>query len=151
MMGLPGSGKSTYAHRLMEAMEGRITGADLFRPFGPYDSRDNPKAWRRTWEQLREWMGEGVTPLAVDGTMLTVAYRMPALVEAKMFGYQTHGIWLDTPLHVTIERQEGRGANVTVPAATIRRMLTLWEEPKFSEGFDTLERIPFRGGEDAVY
>jgi adenylate kinase family enzyme len=148
VMGLPGSGKSTRAERLVgegfERLNRDEAGGSLKQIAGQLDRR----------------LAEGARRLVLDNTYTTRAARAQVLEVAARHGARVRGVWLDTPLAEAqvnlvwrmleahgrlLEPHElgRRNDPTTLSPLAQHRMRRDLEEPRDDEGFDVLERVAF--------
>lgn len=144
LIGLPGSGKSTLARKLLvECPDSHLISTDSIRAqlFG---SEEVQGSWLWVWHQVQEQMRQAVavSPLAIyDATHVVRRYRQEAIALAREVGFTSLiGVWLDTPLVLCLERNQGRKRQV--PEEVILQMHTslLSAPPTQEEGFDYLMR-----------
>lgn len=152
MIGLPGSGKSTWADRLMAERPGyRLIATDDIRAqlYGNAAIQGEWMAiWRTVLQQLHESyraISEGTASGVVyDATNVRRRHRREFIQAAQGVGYQPLiGVWIDTPLMVCLERNLARSRQV--PSAVIEKMhrqLTA-APPTVAEGIDDLKQVQF--------
>lgn len=152
LIGLPGSGKSSFAHCLQARPGWRLISTDAIRShlFGD-EAIQGPwlKVWSEVGREFREAarsIQQGEARAAVyDATNVVRKSRREAIALARESGF-THltGIWLNEPLEVCLQRNQQRDRQV--PEAVIERMnRRLWgAPPSIQEGFDCL--IEMRSG-----
>jgi predicted kinase len=142
LIGLPGSGKTTLAHKLLAEYSGsHLICTDSIRAqlFG---SQEVQGSWLLVWRQVHEQMRQAVALSAMaiyDATNAVRRYRKDAIALARTTGF-THiiGVCLDTPLTLCLERNQKRDR--TVPEEVILQMHAslLNAPPTQQEGFDYL-------------
>lgn len=152
LIGLPGSGKSSFAQRLQTRPGWRLISTDDIRSrlFGDAAIQGS---WLKVWTEVgREFcevvrsIQQGEAREAIyDATNVVRKSRREAIALARESGF-THltGIWLNEPLEVCLQRNQQRDRQV--PDAVIERMnRRLWgAPPSIHEGFDCL--IEMRSG-----
>lgn len=114
MAGIPGSGKTTLAQRLID--KGFVClNADLIREelWGDAsDQRDKEKVFEVFFERLEEGLKRG-WDIVIDNTNINGKHREPIIERARKAGYTDIQIWIiDTPLEVCLERNRLRERNV---------------------------------------
>ncbi len=149
LIGLPGSGKSTFAECLQARPGWRLISTDVIRShlFGDEAVQGSwLKVWREVGREFREAVRsiqQGDANKAIyDATNVVRKSRREAIALARESGF-THltGIWLNEPLEVCLQRNQQRDRQV--PDAVIERMnRRLWgAPPTIAEGFDCLIEI----------
>jgi predicted kinase len=132
LVGLPGSGKSTYA-----ASQGwRVLSSDGLRELLLDDVTDQSAniAVFRTLRSLlvtRLKLRRPVT--CIDATNLTRKERRPYVVLAGMYGADAEAVFLDVAAGVCRERNRARQRNV--PEEIMDRMAAKLQPPVEAEGF----------------
>lgn len=114
LVGVPGSGKTTLAQRLIE--KGYISlNADKIREelFGdPTVQSDNDAVFSIFFGRLEDELAKG-SDVVIDNTNTNPKHRGPILQRAIQAGYNDIQIWvLDTPLDICLERNRARGREV---------------------------------------
>lgn len=138
LVGLPGSGKSTYLKRM--GVEG--LSSDTIRKWLSDDETDQT-IHDRVFETLRYLLRQRLSlgrPLTyIDATNLTVAERAPYLGIGRSYGCQVEALFFDIPLDLCRERNARR--HRVVPEEAIGKMAARLVPPTLEEGFDRIERI----------
>lgn len=130
LVGLQGSGKSSFARFVLGATHVRV-GLDLI----PHHRR--PRV--RLAEQIREALAAG-RPVVVDNTNPTPADRAPWLALAREHGATTAAIWFDADLAACLERNRGRDGRARVPDVALYATHARLVPPSRAEGFDRVDR-----------
>ena len=132
LVGLPGSGKSTYLERL------GITplSSDAVRHLLVDDASDQT-IHRRVFAVLRYLVRHRIAlgrPLTfVDATHLTPRERRPYLKMGQLYDCAVEALFFDVPLEVCKERNRGRSR--IVPEDVMERMAAKLVPPATDEGF----------------
>lgn len=165
MIGVPGSGKSTFARRLgtgawcisPDKIRKQLTGAKL-------DQSMNNVVFENMYHEIDHMMKRGDS-FVIDATNANQFYRKELLnflhedttgfiispedgqkIEYNTFErkrYQIIGWWMDVSFAQAILNNEERPENERVPASVIYNMTQALEKnpPSLDEGFDVLYRI----------
>ena len=145
LIGLPGSGKSTIAHRWQMREPGRyIISTDDIRQelFGNAATQGPwPAIWREVcnrWERAIAAIRRGEQQAVLfDATHANRRDRRRTIETAQQLGFTTiDGYWLDIPLETCVGRNRQRSRQV--PEFVIRRMnqQLQGQPPHVNEGFD---------------
>ena len=131
LVGLPGSGKSTYYREHFAATHVHVS-KDLMK-----NARDRDTKQRLLIEKALE---EG-KPVVVDNTNPTPAVREPLIAAARRSGARVVGYFFDVPVKVALERNRKREGNERVPDVAIFVTAKKLVPPKFEEGFDEIHVV----------
>ncbi|HEY9633938.1 MAG TPA: AAA family ATPase [Coleofasciculaceae cyanobacterium] len=144
LIGLPGSGKSSLASKLLaESPQGQLISTDDIRAqlFG---SQSIQGPWLLVWRQVQQQFQQAVahSSMAIyDATNAVRCHRKEAIALARASGF-THitGLWLDTPLQLCLERNRRRER--IVPEEVILKMHSCLRDapPTHQDGLDCLIR-----------
>ena len=138
LVGLPGSGKSTY----IEQAGGHGLSSDAIRKLLADDETDQTIHARvfQTLRYLLEQRLEIGRPLTyIDATNLTPDERRPYIEIARAHGCEIEAVFLDVPLEVCRERNAAR--NRVVPDQALAQMAARLTPPQTIEGFQRVEVI----------
>jgi predicted kinase len=146
LIGVPGSGKSTYAEELFQKSERGIAlvSSDQIRKslYGNENCQDNPKkvfaiAHQATIDQLNKGYD-----VIFDATNIYTKDRMDLILkvcfEVKK-PVRFVAVYFDTPISECIKRQDLRERKV--PTKVIEKMGRQIDKPTFQEGFDIIKTI----------
>jgi len=138
LVGLPGSGKSTYLERLGVAG----LSSDAIRQLLADDIGDQ-SIHRRVFATLRYLLRQrlaiGRPVTYVDATNLTPRERRPYLAIGAAFDCAVEALYFDAPLVVCQERNARRPR--VVPADALVKMQKRLVAPSRSEGFARVTRV----------
>jgi predicted kinase len=121
LVGLPGSGKTTYYMEHFAATHAHI-------------SRDVQQTPERELALFRECLMNGRS-LVVDDTNATRAARARYICEAKAAGFTVLAYFFDTPVRTAIGRNNHRKDKNPIPVPAILRAAKHLEPPTEHEGF----------------
>ena len=132
MVGLPGSGKSTYLERLgVTALS-----SDAIRQLLADDVTDqtiHKRVFATIRYLLRQRLAIGRAVTYVDATHLTPGERRPYVKIARQYGCDIEAVFFRVPLEICIARNHGRER--VVPEEAMRKMAAKLVPPKVAEGF----------------
>ena len=132
LVGLPGSGKSTYLQRL------GVTGlsSDAIRRWLADDEKDqslHDRVFETLRYLLRQRLSLGRAVTYIDATNLTPEERRPYIGIGKSYGCDTEAIYFDVPLEVCSARNRAR--HRVVPEEAMLKMAARLSPPALDEGF----------------
>jgi predicted kinase len=132
MVGLPGSGKSTY----LERMGVTPLSSDAVRQLLADDATDQTihgQVFNTIRYLVRQRLAIGRPVTYVDATHLTPGERRPYVKIALRYGCDVEAVFFDVPLDVCMERNRGRAR--VVPEEAMRKMAAKLVPPTPAEGF----------------
>src|SRR5713101_3525556 len=132
LVGLPGSGKSTYAERLGFTP----LSSDLIRQLLADDVTDQSihgRVFNCMRYLLRHRLAIGRRATYLDATHLIPAERQPYIRIAHWYGCAVEAVFLDVPLDICMERNRGRARVVQEEA--VRAGAAKRGPPPVGEGF----------------
>lgn len=132
LVGLPGSGKSTYLDQL------GVTGlsSDAIRLLLADDVTDQTihgQVFSTLRYLVRQRLAIGRPVTYVDATHLTPGERLPYVKIAQKYGCRIEALFFDVPLEVCLERNRDRARVVREEA--MRSMAAKLVPPSVDEGF----------------
>ena len=135
LVGLPGSGKSTFLERLgVTALS-----SDAIRLLLTGDAT-NQSIHRQVFAALRYLVKGrlklGMAVTYVDATHLTPWERRPYLKMGELYDCNVEALFFDVPLSVCLERNRGRAR--VVPEDVMERMAAKLVPPSLDEGFSAV-------------
>lgn len=153
MIGVPGSGKTTLAKKIVEKGWTYIN-ADSIRQelYGnEAEQGDKEQVFNLFFQRLEEMMEQGLDVI-IDNTNLNPRQRQPILERCAKFGYSDIQLWLlDIPLQTCLERNRLRDR--IVPEDIVSNMfmeLNKSGRPKRTEGKVVIIR-PSKDGNDYLF
>jgi predicted kinase len=132
LIGLPGSGKSSYLERL------GATGlsSDAIRKLLADDETDqtiHDRVFQTLRYLLRHRLGLRRPVTYIDATNLTPDERRPYVAIGQSYGCDVEAVWFDIPVAICRERNARRGR--VVPEDALNRMAGKLVPPRPEEGF----------------
>lgn len=143
MVGLPGSGKSTFANTMAQRHGDStiVVSTDSIRKelFGSEDVQAHgDKVFALAYKRIEEGLAHGYD-VVFDATNLTKRARKDIF---KLFPIVEHlAIYVSTPVEVCKERNANRSR--VVPEEVINKMANKLTPPSTEEGFGTIVEIQF--------
>ncbi|MDZ8051242.1 MAG: AAA family ATPase [Aulosira sp. ZfuVER01] len=145
MIGLPGSGKSTWAKKLAtKCPQMLLISTDAIRGL-LFGDEEIQGSWLLIWQEIQRQLQQatilGKTTI-YDATNAQRGYRREIIALARDLGFsQIIGIWADTPLWLCLARNQKRDRQV--PEEIILRMHCQLRDapPNLEEGLDCLIRF----------
>ncbi len=132
LVGLPGSGKSTYLERLKV----QPLSSDWIRLVLADDITDqtiHARVFLTIRYLLRHRLAIGRPVTYIDATHLTPEERSPYVRIARVYGCDVEAVFFDVPLDVC--RARNRGRSRIVPEDVLERMAAKLVPPRTEEGF----------------
>lgn len=132
LVGLPGSGKSTW----LEQRGITAISSDWIRRVladDPADQTIHARVFLTMRYLLRHRLAIGRPVSYMDATHLTREERRPYIQIARWYGCDTEALYFDVPLEVCRERNLRR--NRVVPEDALERMAAKLVPPQLEEGF----------------
>jgi predicted kinase len=132
LVGLPGSGKSTWLKR----NDGGGISSDAVRRLLADDETDQSihvQVFQTVRYLLAQRLAIGRAVTYIDATNLTPEERRPYIEIARAHGCEIEAVWFDVPLAVCQERNLKRDR--VVPAEALVKMAAKLVPPTAAEGF----------------
>jgi len=142
LVGLPGSGKSTY----LEQIGAGALSSDTIRRWLADDETDqtiHDRVFQTMRYLLRQRLELGRPVTYIDATNLTMAERQPYIGIGRSHGCQMEAVYFDVPLAVCRERNARRQR--VVPEDALEKMAARLAPPSSAEGFDRVIRVDETG------
>lgn len=141
-VGLPGSGKSTYAKDFIKDKEVEYLSSDALRAVygkGEDDQTVTPIVFGHIKRKVDEFLKDGKNVL-VDATSVNRRERSDYINSAKKHGAKVVALVFKMDRNGLIARNKKRGeeGGRVVPDWVIDKMLNKYEEPDFNEGIDVI-------------
>ena len=142
MVGLPGSGKSTYAKEFIKDQQVEYLSSDSLRAvFGKNESDQSvtPKVFGHIKTKVDEYLRDNKNVL-VDATNVNRKERNDYINTAKKYNSKVVVVVFKMDRNGLIARNKKRGdeGGRVVPDWVIDKMLNKFEEPDFNEGIDVI-------------
>jgi len=150
LIGLPGSGKSTWAKRFIELRpDYKLIATDDVR-YQLYGDEAIQGDWLQVWQAILVQLKEAREAIAL-GTLTSVIYdatnarrrhRREFIQAVERLGYSPiHALWVDPPLAVCLRRNQSRARKV--PTEVIKKMHRQLTDapPTEEEGLASVKKI----------
>jgi predicted kinase len=148
MIGVQGSGKSTWARTNAKRLRARILASDAVRNELEEQGIDATNEGDRVFAIVEERLGKLLTQgrnVIVDATHARRRWRERELRVARQQGAKLIAVWLDVPLALALERNHNKpggklwGERV-VPEQVLQAVARKFEPPELGE-FDEVWRL----------
>ncbi len=143
MVGVPGSGKSTYVRQfLSHALRLSLDDLRLMLSGRAFDARIEPAvavAAEAIKEALASYAASQGRDIVFDATNVTRARRAALVATARRFGFSPVAVYLSTTLPLAHARNAGRPN--PVPTDVLDRFGQRLEPPSLDEGFDEVIEV----------
>ena len=141
-VGLPGSGKSTYAKEFVKGKDIEYLSSDELRAVygkGEDDQTVTPIVFGHIKRKVDEFLKDGKNVL-VDATSVNRRERSDYINTAKKYGSKVVALVFKMDRNGLIARNKKRGeeGGRVVPDWVIDKMLNKYEEPSHDEGIDVI-------------
>ena len=143
MVGVPGSGKSTWIRNnfsnIIPVSRDAIRFELLDERGGDYFDYEDEVFEKFIAQIIGSLMGEEIT--IADATHLNKKSRARVLNRVAKFADEIEAVWIDTDLETAFAQNDLREGRAWVKHGIIRRMWFSMEEPEFDEGFTNITII----------
>ena len=142
LVGLPGSGKSTY----LDQIGAGALSSDTIRRWLADDETDqtiHDRVFQTLRYLLRHRLALGRPVTYIDATNLTPEERAPYLAIGRSYGCTLEAVYFDVPLEVCRERNARRLR--VVPDDVLGKMAARLVPPSPREGFDRVTTVTETG------
>ena len=141
-VGLPGSGKSTYAKNFIKDKDIEYLSSDSLRAVYGKSEEDQtvtPLVFGHIKRKVDEFLKDGKNVM-VDATSVNRKERSDYINTAKKYGAKVVAIVFKMDRQGLIDRNKKRGeqGGRVVPDWVIDKMLAKFEEPSYDEGIDVM-------------
>ncbi|WKA55857.1 ATP-binding protein [Planococcus shixiaomingii] len=143
LIGLPGSGKSTFAQKLVTKEQGWVhLSSDLIAKSSifPGESIDTQQVFAEMYRQTVVALRAG-KDVIYDATNLTSRRRRSFLNRIKNFHAETEAVVFLTPYTILKERNQKRADSERVPEFVLERYIRSFQFPKMDEAFHKITII----------
>lgn len=150
MVGLPGSGKSTYAKEITDEIDAIICSSDAIRKelCNDENSQDkNDEVFNLLHKRIKDNLKNGINVI-YDATNINSKRRKAFLSELKNIPCVKKCVIIAVPFEECCRTNEARDR--VVPCEVIERMYKNWNTPYWFEGWDEI-KIHFRDNFETEY
>lgn len=141
MIGISGSGKSTYAYGLKTSLNAQLVETDAIRQELTGNSEDqsqNSKVFEIAKKRVDAYLSQGNNTI-IDATSLSMRDRKDWVDIGKKNNAEIRAYFIDTP--VDISKTQNRKRERKVPEFVIDRQANKLQAPTKAEGFDKITTI----------
>lgn len=143
MMGIPGSGKTTWIKNNFPDVEPVSRDAIRFELLdergGDYFDCEDEVFEKFITQIIGSLIIDEIT--IVDATHLNKKSRAKVLNRVRKFTDEMECVWIDTDIETAFEQNDKREGRAWVKHGIIRRMFFCLEAPEFNEGFNKITRV----------
>lgn len=149
MIGIPGSGKTTYAKNLINHTDKKCNIIHISRDeirFSLLEEKDSyfsreKQVYKIFINKIRENLKAG-NDVIIDATHITWGSRHKIFRNlTNIKNLEIIGIWMRTPFLECCERNNKRKGLSKVPEHTLKDMIEHFEEPELKEGFTRIQEV----------
>ena len=131
LMGIPGSGKSTFYRK-------HLAGNFLHVNLDTLKTRHQERLLiQQCFEQGQNFVIDNTNPAKAD--------RLRYIPDAKEAGYRIVGYFMESKLQSCIERNNQRSGSAKIPAKAIAAISNKLQMPSYDEGFDAIYFVKNNG------
>jgi predicted kinase len=131
LIGLPGSGKTTFRKQRLDATH-LVISKDLLR--------NNRRPARRQAQLIDQALAAGQS-IVVDNVNATREERAELIRHAKSYRARVVGFHFESSVQDCLRRNRSRQGKAQVPDVAIFAMAKIFRRPEQQEGFDELYRV----------
>lgn len=150
LVGLPASGKSTYAKQLAEKTNAIVFGSDALREemFGDVnDQSHNGELFNELHRRIKKCLKSGNNAI-YDATNISSKRRAAFLSELKHIDCKKSCVIIATPYEQCLKNNKNRDKRV--PEWVIERMYKKWQTPFWFEGWKSIKIHYWEDSEDSI-
>lgn len=136
MIGISGSGKSTYANGLKTSLKAELVETDSIREEltgDPSDQSQNYRVFQVAKKRVNDLLSQGKNAI-IDATSVSVRDRKDWIQIGRDNNAEVRAYFIDTPIDVC--KSQNRKRQRRVPDEVIDRQASRLESPTKAEGFD---------------
>ena len=141
MVGISGSGKSTFANGLKTSLKAELVETDAIRvelTGNAEDQSQNGKVFAIAKKRVNDYLSNFNNAI-IDATSLSVRDRKDWIDIAKKNNAEVRAYFVDTPIDVA--KRQNASRNRKVPEFVIDKQASKLQSPTKAEGFDSVSTI----------
>ena len=141
MIGISGSGKSTYANGLKTSLNAQLVETDAIRQEltgNAEDQSKNAEVFNIAKKRVNDYLSQGKNTI-IDATSLTVRDRRDWIKIGKENNAEVRAYFIDTPIDTCKIQNKKRRRKV--PEEVIDRQASKLYPPVKDEGFDSVTTV----------
>lgn len=141
MVGISGSGKSTFASGLRASLKAELVQTDAIRAEltgNAEDQSQNGKVFAIAKSRINDYLSSGKNTI-IDATSLDVKDRKDWIDIGKANNAEMRAYFVDTP--VDVAKRQNASRTRKVPEFVINKQASKLQSPTKAEGFDSVTTI----------
>lgn len=141
MVGISGSGKSTFASGLRTSLKAELVETDAIRvelTGNAEDQSQNGKVFAIAKRRVNDYLSSGKNAI-IDATSLDVKARKDWIDIGKANNAEMRAYFVDTP--VDVAKRQNASRTRKVPEFVINKQASKLQSPTKAEGFDSVTTI----------
>jgi protein phosphatase len=141
MVGISGSGKSTFASGLRTSLKAELVQTDTIRAEltgNAEDQSQNGKVFAIAKSRINDYLSSGKNAI-IDATSLDVKARKDWIEIGKANNAEMRAYFVDTP--VDVAKRQNTSRTRKVPEFVINKQASKLQSPTKAEGFDSVTTI----------